>query len=74
MAILAIEVDAEAADAYLSAPADAQKKVQLLLNIWLPTLRGTGPSLQEIMDKMSDEAEANGLTDELLESLLNERR
>jgi hypothetical protein len=74
MSTIKIELNPEAAAAYTSAPTVAQKKVQLLLNTWLPTLMtpATRP-LREVMDQISAEAEARGLTDEILESILNER-
>lgn len=74
MATIEIEVGPEAATAYTTASTQAQRKVQLLLNTWLPALDGMSKdSLREIMDQMSDEAEANGLTDEILESILHDQ-
>lgn len=74
MATIEIEVNPDAAAAYSSASTEAQKKVQLLLNSWLPALT-TIPtrSLSEVMDQMSDEAEQHGLTDEILESILHDQ-
>ncbi|HEX6292047.1 MAG TPA: hypothetical protein VFZ66_22865 [Herpetosiphonaceae bacterium] len=73
MATIEIEVSPDVASAYASASKETQKKVQILLNTWLPELI-TAPhrSLQEVMDQVSDEAEAHGLTDEILESLLRD--
>lgn len=74
MSTIEIEVNPEAAAAYTAAPTEAQKKVQLLLNAWLPALASPPTrSLHEIMDQMSDEAEARGLTDEMLEFILHDR-
>jgi hypothetical protein len=74
MATIEIELNPEAAAAYTSAPNETQKKVQLFLNTWLPELATTPRrSLREVMDQMSDEAEARGLTDEILESILRDQ-
>ena len=74
MSTIEIELNPEAAAAYTAAPTDAQKKVQLLLNTWLPTLTTSASRpLSEVMDQISAEAEARGLTDEILESILHER-
>ncbi len=73
MATIEIEVNPDVAAAYASASKETQAKVQLLLNSWLPTLTmASKPSLAEVMDQMSDEAEARGLTDEILESILRD--
>lgn len=73
MATIEIEVNPEVANAYALASEETQKKVQLLLNAWLPELTMTPKrSLREVMDQMSDEAEARGLTDEILESILRD--
>lgn len=58
---------------YNSAPQEDQKKIQLLMGLWLREL-STQPnmSLIEVMDMISDQAQARGLTPEILESILNE--
>lgn len=72
-ATITFTVDKDVADAYASASAEAQQKYQLLLNLWLRQLTST-PSrpLPEIMDELSAKAEARGLTEEELESILND--
>ncbi|HEY0739786.1 MAG TPA: hypothetical protein VGD69_32990 [Herpetosiphonaceae bacterium] len=73
MATIEIEVNPEVADAYISASTETQKKIQVFLNMWLPELTSASQrSLREIMDQMSDEAEARGMTDEILESILRD--
>lgn len=72
MATIEIEVNPAVAAAYHGASQAAQKKVQLLLNVWLPALTGSTQSLGTVMDAMSDEAAANGLTDDLLATLLHD--
>jgi hypothetical protein len=68
-----IEVDSETARAFALAPAEEKRKIQLLLDLRLREL--TSPpakSLKEIMDEIGANAEARGLTPEILESLLHE--
>lgn len=69
-----IQVEPDIADAYNSASQEDQKKIQLLMGLWLREL-STQPdvSLGEVMDMISDRAQARGLTAEVLESILNER-
>lgn len=69
-----IEVAPDVASAYNSASEEDQKKIQVLMRLWLQELSSTrGPSLNEVMDMISDRAQARGLTPEILESILNER-
>lgn len=72
--IASIEVEPDVADAYNSASQEDQKKIQLLMRLWLREL-STQPAitLTEVMDVISDRAQARGLTPEILESILNER-
>lgn len=69
----AIKVESEVANAYNSAPQNDQKKIQLLMRLWLREL-STRPdlSLTEVMDLIGERAQARGLTPEILESILNE--
>lgn len=64
-----IQVDPEIADAYNSASQEDQKKIQLLMGLWLREL-STQPkmSLPEVMDMISDRAQARGLTPEIMEA------
>ena len=70
---ITIAVDAAAADAYAAAPWEQQRKIQLLLSMYLRdiTLRPRRP-LREVMRDLATEAAANGLTPEILESILRE--
>jgi hypothetical protein len=54
-----IQVESDLADAYNSASEEDQKKVQLLMHLWLREL-STSPnlSLGEVMDMISDRAQA----------------
>ena len=70
---ITIEVDSEAASVYNAASPEEQKKMQLLLSLRLRnlTLKPRRP-LREVMDEMAAEAAANGLTPEILESILRD--
>ncbi|MFM9197029.1 MAG: hypothetical protein ACKOWG_15040 [Planctomycetia bacterium] len=72
--VIAIPVDASTADAYQSASADQQRRLQLLLRLRLRELT-TRPErpLAEILDEVGRAAAEKGLTPESLASLLDER-
>ena len=68
---ITIQVDPEAAQAYAAASPEMQWKIQLLLSLHLRDLTlKPRRSLLETMDELSAEAQANGLTPEILESIL----
>jgi hypothetical protein len=69
--LTSIQVEPDIADAYNSASQEDQKKIQLLMRLWLREL-STQPAitLTEVMDVISDRAQARGLTPEILESIL----
>ena len=70
---ITIEVDAEAAKVYASSSPEDQKKIQLLLSLHLRDLTlKPRRSIFEVMDELAAEAEANGLTPEILESILRD--
>ena len=72
-AMITIPVDADTARAYQAASADDQKKIQLLLRLRLRELTTTPSiSLHDLMDQIGVEAEARGLTPEILETLLRD--
>ena len=73
-ATITLHVDPDVAEAYTSASSELQHKYQVLLNLWLRQLT-TPPtrSLPEIMDELSLKAAARGLTEEELESILNDQ-
>jgi hypothetical protein len=68
---ITLQVDADLAQAYQSAPADDRSKLQLLLNLWLRELYIGSTSLAALMDELSDRAEARGLTAEKLAQMLH---
>jgi hypothetical protein len=67
---ISLQVDADVARAFAEAPAEQRRKLQLLLSLRLRELTA-GPvrPLKEIMDEIGAQAEAHGLTPEVLESL-----
>jgi hypothetical protein len=68
-----VEVDADTARAFSSAPAPDRRKLELLLGLRLRELTVNPPRpLQQVMDDMSRQAESRGLTSEILQSLLND--
>jgi hypothetical protein len=73
MSTITIEVDPEAAKAYEVASAEQKRKLQLLLGLRLRELTSQPPrALSDVMDQIGAEAQARGLTPEILKSLLNE--
>ena len=70
---ITIEVDEQTASIYNAASPEEQKKIQLLLSLRLRDLTlKPRRSLSEIMDEMAAEAAANGLTPEILGSILRD--
>ena len=70
---ITIEVPAAAAAAYAAAPMERQRKIQLLLGLQLQELfQLPVRPLGEVMDELAAEAAANGLTPEILESILRD--
>jgi len=68
---ITIRVDRAAALAFKSASAEERRKLEVILSIRLQEAFYPDTSLQEVMDDMSREAQARGLTPEILQSLLN---
>ena len=71
METIELQVDADVAKTFQDANPAQQQKVQALMNIWLRRAM-TITQLQTSMDNLSDEAETNGLTPEILQSILND--
>ncbi len=73
-ATISIEVDADDARAFSQMTEEERRKLQLLLRLRLRELT-TAPArpLKAIMDEIGAEAEARGLTPEILESLLHDK-
>ena len=71
---ITISVDADLAEIYRSASESERRKLDLLLSIRLRSIL-TRPkkSLSTLMDEISQEAQRNGMTPEILESILSEK-
>jgi len=70
---ISIEVSPEAAEVYQSASPEEQERVRVLVDLLIrKPVNSDIDFLRKLMDEISDEAEARGLTPEILESLLNE--
>jgi hypothetical protein len=72
-ATISIQVDEEAAKAFATASTEEQRKIELLLRLRLQDLTlGPHKPLKVVMDEIGEQAEARGLTPEILESLLHD--
>ena len=71
---ITISVDADLAESYRSASESERRKLDLLLNMKLRSIL-TRPkkSLSTLMDEISQEAQRNGMTPEIQESILSEK-
>jgi ferritin-like protein len=70
---ITIQVDADVAKVYAAATPEVRRKMQLLLSLRLQDLASSPPqSLLKLMDEIGAEAEARGMTPEVLESLLHD--
>ena len=69
---ITVHVSPQAATAYRTASADERRKLDLLVSLQLSGLVRSGDSLEKVMDDISREAAATGLTPEILDSILNE--
>jgi hypothetical protein len=68
---ITLHVDPEAARVYESMTEEERNKIEALLSLSLRGVRiPTGITLRQAMDELGQEAEANGLTPEILESIL----
>jgi hypothetical protein len=69
---ITIEVDKEVADFYNSATSQNRQKLSAILNLKLRDAARPRRSVIDIMDEMSQQAESNGLTPEILATLLED--
>lgn len=70
---ITLRVDPEAAKLYREASEEWRRKYDLFLTLKIKELARPHRPLEQIMAEMSEEARRNGLTPEILESILNER-
>ena len=69
---ITINVDIEAARIFETVSVEQQHKLEALLSLKLIQATSTQKTLEDIMNEISDKAEARGLTPDILESLLIE--
>lgn len=68
---ITIPLDPKTARAYDLAAPEEKRKIQALLSLWLRELTARkNPSLQQVLDEVGCKAKAQGLTPEILDSLL----
>lgn len=71
---ITIQVDRDAARVFNTAPPEEQKKMEVLVSIWLKEIASTDTrSLKEVMDEIGQEAQRRGMTSEILDSILNDK-
>jgi len=71
MKTIAIQIDEDIAQAFQSSQPEQQQQMQAWLNQWMRQALKIS-KLQNTMDRLSDEAVANGLTPEILQAIINE--
>jgi hypothetical protein len=69
---ITISVSSEAALAYETAPAELRRKLDVLLSLKLAEMGRSKRPLEAIMSEISRKAQERGLTETILESILNE--
>ena len=70
---ISISVDADAARSFSRASPEERRKMEILLGLRLRELTSKDArSLKEIMDEIGAQAEAKGLTPEMVESMLRD--
>jgi len=73
VATIPVQLDLDAAQIYKTTPAKDQAKIRILFSILLREFADSARSLEVIMDQISDQAVALGLTEEQLQALLDAR-
>ncbi len=71
MKTISIQIDEDTAQAFQSSQPEQQQQIQVWLNQWMRQALKIS-KLQNTMDRLSDEAVANGLTPEILQAIINE--
>ena len=69
MTTIAIQIDEDIAQAFQSSQPEQQQQIQAWLNQWMRQALKIS-KLQNTMDRLSDEAVANGLTPEILQAII----
>jgi hypothetical protein len=68
---ITIQVTPQTALAYRAVSEEDRRKLDLLLSLQLAEVLRSGESLEDVMDDMSREAAAAGLTPEVLDSIVH---
>ncbi|NEP07429.1 MAG: hypothetical protein F6K25_16735 [Okeania sp. SIO2G4] len=68
---ITIQVDPEIAKAYREAEPEKQQKIQTIVNDLLKSII-QDKSLEQIIEEMQKQAKANGLTQEILDQILED--
>ena len=68
---ITIPLDTDTARVYQDASTEDQKKLRLILSLWLREYSASPTSLIAIMNGISEKAQTRGLTPEILETLLH---
>jgi CTP synthase (UTP-ammonia lyase) len=71
METISIEVEPEIARAYQNSSSTERKKILMTFNVLVKQIMNTR-SLEDIIQEMQAQAKANGLTQEILDEILNE--
>ena len=69
---ITVSVDPDLAEMYRSASEDERRKLDLIINLRLRDAIESRKSLQDIMLKISRNAQKRGLTPDILQSILDE--
>ena len=71
---ITIQVDRDAARVFNTAAPEEQKKMEVLVSLWLKEIASADTrSLKEVMDEIGQEAQRRGMTPEILDSILNDK-
>jgi hypothetical protein len=70
---ITIRVNAEVARIFEAASGEQRRKLEALLSLKLGDATRSKRSLEEIMNEISRNAQARGLTSEIVDSILNEK-
>ncbi len=70
--VIMIPTDAVTAARYNTAPDDVRDKILLMVRLFLQPEPSSPESLLQLMNRVSAEAQAKGLTPEILEEILND--
>lgn len=70
--IIQLPVEKEIAELYQYFPSQEQEKLGLLVGLWMRQMADSTTSIHQLMDAISDQAQARGLSPKILEALLDE--